>query len=212
MSQSRRKTTPPAILSYPHLFTPQEPFRNKNGEPQGDPKYGAVLVFDKSADLSELKEAVKIAGEEKFGSSFGKMLKAGKIRSPFRQDGEEKGYPEGSTYINAKSTDQPGVVDRYADPKTQRPRTITDPNEVYPGAIVKASVTAYGYDVNGNKGVAFALNNIQKWDEGDRLDSRIAAEDEFEAEAPAEADLSAMDDEVETSSEESAGDDLGAYM
>jgi len=209
MSNARRVTTPAAILSYPHLFTPQDPFRNKQGEAQGEAKYGAVLVFDESADLTELKAAAQLAGEEKFGAAaFKKLVKSGKARTPFRED-DDKGYPENSVFINAKSTSQPGVVGRYADPETGKAQVLTNPDDLYPGSVVKASVTAYGYDVNGNKGVAFALNNVQKWDDGERLDSRIAAEDEFTAEAPSEANLGDMED---TPSAEDQDEGLGSYM
>jgi len=212
MSQNRRVRTPAALLSYPHLFTPQEPFRNSKGEPQGDPKYGAVLVFPEGTDMSGMQAVAQIAGEEKFGKDFQKGLKSGRIRSPFRDD-SDKGYPENSIFINAKSSDQPGIVGRYADPATGKPVVITNADEVYPGCIVKASITAYGYDVNGNKGVAFALNNIQKWDDGERLDSRIAAEDEFEAEALSEADLDDLNP-APTADAESESDDggLNAFM
>jgi len=30
------------------------------------------------------------------------MVESGKIRMPFRNDGEEKGYPEGSVFMNVK--------------------------------------------------------------------------------------------------------------
>jgi hypothetical protein len=92
----------------------------------------------------------------------------------------------------------PGVVSRYADPVTKKPRKVTkdeqvpgNPNEVYAGCLIRAAVNAYGYDRQGNKGVSFGLNGVQKVDEGKRLDNRVAAEDTFEAdlsEAPASID------------------------
>jgi hypothetical protein len=51
-------------------------------------------------------------------------------------------------------------------------------------------VTAIERHALGNKGVAVALNNVQKLGDGPRLDSRMAAEDEFEATA---AEPSALD-------------------
>lgn len=198
-SQARRALTPPGLLSFPHIFTPQV-FAGKDGEPDGDPKYGGVLVWtpEMKADLSKLKAIVQVAGIEKFGKEqFAKLLKAGKIRLPFRNGDEDdvQRYPEGSVYINAKSDNQPQVVGRYKDPATGKAQRITDPEELYPGAVVIFSVTAFGYDVRGNKGIAFALNNVQKYADGPRLDSRVAAEDEFDAEEPAVADLSDLDPE-----------------
>ena len=192
----RKCITPVGTLSYPHLFTPQAPMPNPDGTPgTGEPKYGAVVIFEEGADLKAMKAAVLVAALEKFGDKAKAMLKGKKLRLPFREDWEEKGYPENSVFINAKTTNPPGIVSRYQDPETEKAQVITDPEVMYPGAQVRLSVTAFGYDVLGNKGVSFALNNVQKWGEGDRLDSRIKAEDEFEAEAPVDADLGDLDGE-----------------
>lgn len=173
--------TPVGRLSYPHLFEPQV------GPSGGDPKYSCAIIFEEGTDLSKLEKIAEDAGREKFGDKYDALKKAGKLRSPFRDDGEDKGYPEGSIFINAKSTAAPGIVSTIPGPDG-KPSKITDPSAVYAGCYVRASLRAYGYDTNGNKGVAFALNNIQKVKDGDRLDGRLKAEDEFEADAT-EADL-----------------------
>jgi hypothetical protein len=162
-------------------------------EEGGAKKYGAVLIFEEGTDLAALRSIVATAAEEKFGSKAKTLLKGNKLRLPFRDEWEDKGYPENSIFINAKTTNPPGIVSRYQDPETGKAQVITDADEMYPGAQVRFSVTAFGYDVKGNKGVAFALNNVQKWGEGDRLDGRVKAEDEFEAEAPVTAELGDLD-------------------
>ncbi len=217
-SSKRRVLTPVGRLSYPHVFSPQEPFRDAKGNPQGDPKYSGVIVFDEEAQSSDqdkaMQAAVVLAGKEKFGKTeFGKLVKAHKLSLPFNDDWEEKGYPENSTFINAKSTSKPQVVGRYKDPETGKARRITDPEEVYPGMYVVFSVTAFGYDVRGNKGVSFAINNIQKWDDGERFDSRVAAEDEFDAEAPVESSLEDLEPkEDEDEDNEGTSEGLEAFM
>jgi hypothetical protein len=85
------------------------------------------------------------------------------------------------------------VVSIYPDPVTGKPSQITDPDKVYPGVIVQATIEAYGYDRDGNRGVTFGLGNIQVRRDGDRLDSAKAASDEFEADATAVADLSDLE-------------------
>ncbi len=50
------------------------------------------------------------------------------------------------------------------------------------------------YSVNGNNGVAFSLGNIQKTDDGPRMDGRLSAADEFSAEARPSANISDLDD------------------
>jgi hypothetical protein len=139
--------------------------------------------------MKPLEKAAILAAEEKFGSKAAEMLRTGKLRSPFRTDGEEKGYGPGSIYINASSKHQIGVVDRYKDPATGKPRVIDDPSEVYAGAQVIAAINFYAYDFNGNRGVAAGLNALQKVGDGERLDGRRKAEDLFDGEDLTEATL-----------------------
>jgi len=202
MSQNRKVITPVGILSYPHLFTPQDPM-----EEGGVPKFGAVLIFEEGTDLTELRRAVAAAAQEKFGEKTKAMLKSGKLRLPFRDDWEEKNYPENSVFINAKSSNPPGIVGRYADPDTGKAQRIENEDDVYPGMYAKFSVTAFGYDHKGNRGVAFAINNVQKWADGERLDGRVKAEDEFEAEAPVTADLDDLTDDAPTTNDPAASVD-----
>lgn len=197
---SRKVITPEAIISYPHLFTPQAV---KPGDPE---KYSAALVFTDGTDLTPLKRAAVAAAREKF-SQADKLIKAGKIKMPFRDDGEEKGYPEGSVFINVKTDSQPGVVSTIPDPDNGgRPTRIDDPEEVYPGAIVLASVVAYGWEYMGKKGVSFALNNIQKLRDGERLDGKVAAVDEFDADEDAVASLEDLTDEATPEEDDGEGD------
>jgi hypothetical protein len=185
--------TPVATLSYPTLFEPQA-----YGE--GEPKYSAALVFPAGTDLTEIKEAIKAAAVERFGDKAKSYLQK---NPPLRTDVDEKGYPEGSTFFNARTTRRPQIVSRYADPKTGKPMVIdedaaTEPggqHEMYPGCQVKALISVYAYDVKGNRGVAFGLEGMQRWDEGERLGGGAPAVDVFSAEMPAEADIADLDTE-----------------
>jgi len=179
--------TPEAIISYPHVFEPQTP------PGASEPVYSCALVFLDDVDITEMKAAVMAVAKEKWGDKTRDMVKAGKIRLPFREDAVDKGYPEGSTFINAKAKQQPGVVSIYAG-ENGKPAPINDPKDIYPGAVVRASLRAYAYSVNGNNGVAFSLGNIQKIKDGPRMDGRLNAADEFSAEAKPTADISDLDD------------------
>lgn len=183
--------TPEAVLSYPQLFEPDE-----NG------KYGAALVFPEGTDLKEMKAAAFQVVVDKFGEPKAKeMLQKKQLKfiggahHAFRDDVEGK-YAEGSIYINARGKRAPGIVSRIPDPKTGRPMLITDESEIYPGVVVRASVVPYWYDVEGNKGIAWGLNNLQKIRDGERLDGRVAAEDEFAADEDAAASLEDLVDET----------------
>lgn len=176
--------SPSAILSYPHLFEPNTP------PGATEAVYSCALIFEKGTDLGELKKAALAAAQEKFGNKAEALIRDGKLRLPFRNDGEDKGYPEGSTFMNVKNKVKPGIVSIFPGPDG-KPSPITDEAQVYAGCKVRASLRAYAYDVSGNKGVAFSLGNLQKLADGERLDGRKKAEDEFEADLsakPAELD------------------------
>ena len=74
--------------------------------------------------------------------------------------------------INATSQEQPGVVDR-------RRVKITDPLAIYSGCYIRASINIYPFNANGNRGIAAGLSNIQFWEDGEPLNGRVRAEDEF---------------------------------
>jgi hypothetical protein len=172
--------TPEVRVSYPALH---EPRVGPNG---GEPKYGAALVFPHGADLSALKKSAGDALQERWGAKAMEMVQKGQLKWPFR-DGSQK-YGPGTTFINVTSKQPPGIVDRFAGPDG-KPRPITDPSEVYAGCYARASVRPFTYDVNGSKGVSFGLNNLQKLREGERLDGRMNAADEFDATESGPADI-----------------------
>lgn len=189
--------TPEATLSYPYLYD-----KDKNG------KYTATFIFAEGTDLTALKRAAVAVAVERWGDKAKTMLRDGTLRSPFRTDVAKKGYAEGSTFFAARTERQPGVVSRIPDPETGKPMPITSKEEMYPGVVVIGSVVPFAYDKEGNKGVSFALNNIQKVRDGERIDGREAASEEFDADESAAADLSDLtgEGEAETSGEDNLED------
>ena len=183
--------TPVGTLSYPNLWEPRAGFDG------GPAKYSCAVVFAPDTDLTELKRAAIACAKEEWGERAEAMIRNGKLRMPFRTDGEEKGYEPGSTFINVRTSTAPGIVSIIPDPNTGRPMKITDESAIYPGAKVKVSLQVFSYDTNGNKGVSFNLANVQKVADGPRLDGRIAADLEFEADPNAVADLSDLETPVE---------------
>ena len=188
-----RVTTPECILSYPHLFEPTKVNQNNASEKA---KYSASFVFAPGVDLTDLKAAAAEAGLRKWGGKFEGMVKEKKLRLPFRTDAVEKGYAEGSVFINARSDNKPGLVMPFAG-EDGRPANVENPDIMYPGSRVRASLVAFAYDTLGNMGVSFALGNVQWLGDGERLDSRVAAADDFtvvdDAEAPGEVASSVAD-------------------
>lgn len=163
--------TPIFRASFPNLFRPTRP---KNAPDTQDPKYSLTMLFAKDADLTELKKAAHNVLVEQFGADQTKWPK--KLTSPFRDQGDMdyEGYEEGAIFIRATSKQKPGVVDSKVQP-------IIDEADVYPGCYMRATVRPFYYDTNGNKGVSFGLQNVQKVKDGEPLGGRTRAEDDFEA-------------------------------
>lgn len=180
--------TPEAILSYPHLYTP---VAVKPGDPE---KYSASFIFteeqQQTPEYAAMKAAVVAVAQEKWGDKTAALIKSGKLQLPFRDEWEEKGYPENSTFISPRSGHAPGVVAWNLEPISEE----AGKKEIYPGAIVRAQVSAFTWEYMGKVGVSFGLDNVQKLRDGERLDGRIAAKNAFTAaEPPAAVDFSDID-------------------
>lgn len=171
-SSDFRVVTPLARLSYPALSKPAEPMN------EGDkPKYQCELIFEKGTDITALRQSATKCAREKWGEKIPKNLK-----TPFRSgdaDREGKDGYEGAIFISARSAAKPGIV---VGPNRE---LCLDESEVYGGCYVRASVTAFAYEVKNkagaivNQGVSFALNNVWKVKDGEPFGNRRTAEDDF---------------------------------
>ena len=86
---------------------------------------------------------------------------------------EDDAY-KGCWFINANSKTAPQVVDRHVQP-------IIDRSEIYSGVYARVSISLYAFSVNGNKGVACGLGNIQKIRDGEPLGGHTNASNDFDA-------------------------------
>ena len=167
----------PCRLSYTHVFEKYTP------EDGGEGKYMTIVLIPKSEKktIEAIKKAIEAAKKAAIVAKWGG--KEPKKLDMALRDGDEKDDEvyEDHFYLNAKSNTRPGVVDRKKVP-------IVDEEEVYSGVWAIVSVTFYGYDVSGNKGVACGLNNIMKFKDDDHLGGRVSAESDF-------GDLDGIDDE-----------------
>lgn len=169
-------TTPVFRVSFPALF-------EAKAFDGGAPKFSVSAVWDPSRFTKREKELwdamIDLANgvsQERFKKDMDAL--PGNFKKAIR-DGAEKadlaGYGEGLLFANLSSKMKPGIIDRNRN-------NITDPDEVYPGCYARATITAYSYD-NKGKGVAFGLQNIQKIADGERLDSRTDAAEDFDDDA-----------------------------
>ncbi|MGT2965300.1 DUF2815 family protein [Streptococcus acidominimus] len=158
----------PARFSYANIWEPH----SINGS---NPKYSISLIIPKSdvATLKQIQGAVEQAKQEgvaKFGGKIPANLKLplrdGDIERP-----DDEAY-QNSYFINCNSVQKPQVVDANV-------QAILDQSEVYSGCYGRVSVTFYAFNINGNRGIAAGLGNVQKLRDGEPLGGRMRAEDEF---------------------------------
>ncbi len=165
------KVIVPCRFSYLHCWEPD----SVNG---GDPKYSVSAIIPKTdtKTINAIKAAVEQAKKDSISKWGGKI--PANLKLPLR-DGDidrpdDEAYAN-SYFFNANSRQAPQVVDARIQP-------ILDQSEVYSGCYGKISVTFYGYNSNGNRGIAAGLGNIQKLRDGESLGGRSSAADDFETE------------------------------
>ena len=162
------KVIVPCRFSYLHCWEPD----SVNG---GDPKYSVSAIVPKSdkATVEAIKAAIEQAKKDSVSKWGGKI--PGNLKTPLRdgdiERSDDKAY-KGCYFFNANSRQAPQVVDSKVQP-------IIDQSEVYSGCYGRISVTFYGYNSNGNRGIAAGLGNIQKMKDGEPLGGRSRASDEF---------------------------------
>lgn len=157
-------------LSYVHLLEPAAPLGG------GKEKYSASISIPKSdtKTLAQIEAAIQNAVKnnlEKFG---GKMPNMKAIKTPLRDGDVERddaAYQD-SHFLNANSISKPQIVDRHLQP-------ILDPEEIYSGMYARVSLNFYAFNVNGNRGVACGLGNVQKVRDGERFVGNSSASDDF---------------------------------
>jgi hypothetical protein len=152
------------VLSYASVFKP----RSING---GEEKYSICLIMKKDLEKKYGNKVKIILAYEKLIAENA-FLK-GAFKKPLR-DGTEReaeGF-ENCYFINANSNTPPGIISKNFKP-------IVSDKEIYSGCFIRASITLYAFNTNGNKGIACALNNIQKISDGERLDTITTAEEDF---------------------------------
>lgn len=171
MNTNPTKVIVPCRFSYLHCWEPAA----VNG---GEPKYSVSAIIDKkdTKTINAIKAAIEQAKKDSVSKWGGKVpanlhlpLRDGDIDRP-----DDEAYA-GCYFFNANSRQAPQVVDAKVQP-------ILDQSEVYSGCYGKISVTFYGYNANGNRGIAAGLGNIQKLKDGESLGGRSNAADDFQTE------------------------------
>jgi len=166
-------TGPDTRWSYANVWEP----RSING---GRPRYSVSLLIPKydTATLEKINTAVLSAyreGTAKLSGTDGIVPPLDNLTLPLHDGDLERPDDEnyrGCCFINAGSASAPGIIDAGR-------RRIYDRSEVYSGVYGRASVSFYAYSFDGKKGIACALNNLQKIRDGVPLGNHSSAEDDF---------------------------------
>ncbi|MBQ4533130.1 MAG: DUF2815 family protein [Alistipes sp.] len=170
----------PCRLSYTHVFSKYSP----DGDAASGKYMTNVLIpKEEKETIKAIQQAIEAAKKAAVTSKWGGK-EPKKLDMPLRDgdtDKEDDDVYSGHFYVNAKSNTRPGVCDKNKSP-------IMDEDEIYSGVWAIVSVTFFGYDVSGNRGVACGLNNIMKFKDGERLGGRASAETDF-------ADIDMEDDD-----------------
>lgn len=162
-------------LSYVQLFSPKQFNENQQA------KYSCVILVDKedTATINKIRAAQKAALELGKASKWNGKIPAD-WKNTFRDADDPKeadtleANPEyaGHYFMAVSNTQKPGIIDLD---KVE----ITDPKELYSGCYARVSLNAYPFSAQGNKGISFGLNNVQKLGEGEPLGNISRAEDDF---------------------------------
>ena len=171
MNINTTKVIVPCRFYYLHSREPD----SVNG---GDPKYSVSAIVDKkdTKTVNAIKAAIEQAKKDSISKWGGKI--PANLKLPLRDGDIDRPDDEayaGCYFFNANSRQAPQVVDAKVQP-------ILDQSEVYSGCYGKISVTFYGYNSNGNRGIADGLGNIQKLRDGESLGGRTSAADDFQTE------------------------------
>lgn len=154
-------------------------FKSRAFQADQDAKFSICLLIpkDDKATLKKIREAIDEAIQEGISSKWNGK-KPANVKLPLRDGDEERADEapeyEGMMFLNANSTQKPGIVDKDLN-------EILDPDEVYSGCWGRASINFYPFSVNGNKGIGVGLNNVQKLKDGEHLGAaRASAESDFD--------------------------------
>lgn len=169
MSQVNKVLTGKVRFSFVNVFQPDE---------KGS--YSLLLLIPKTdkETVKKIKDSIEaFKTDPKAVNIWGSKFLAS-FKTPMRDgdtDRDTEKYPEykGHYFVNANTYNKPGVVDAQKN-------EIIDKSELYSGSYGRVTLTPAGYSVDGNKGIKFYLNNVQKMADGEPLGAATSrAVDDF---------------------------------
>lgn len=194
-------------VSYAHVL---EPWAGQSGQKA---KYSVQCIVPKNEPwLKKMMLHAKDLGEEAFGENFMKLVKANKVRWPFRDGdleyGEDHENYGGMIFFNANGASEGKTPPALIDQKRRDMRKLTNPERVfYSGVYARAQVKLYHYKgKGGGNGVACFLYAVQYMRPGEKLGGGPSIESVFD-EVDTDEDVFAMDAAGPSSDFEQVSDD-----
>ena len=138
-------------------------------------KYSASILIPKSNTqaLAQIQRAIEEAKAEGMTTKF--QGKANGLKLPLRDgDVERPDDPAyaGMYFLNARSTQQPGIVDSHKQP-------IINHADFYSGCWGYAALSFYSYNSGGSKGVAVGLEHVMKTRDDESFSGGISTDEAF---------------------------------
>lgn len=160
-------------FSYANVFEPRKTL-------SGEEKYSLTILIPKSDNDTKVRIDAEINRilQENVADKFKGVMPANPKIPIHDGDGlKQTGEPYGPEckncwVMNLTSNSAPEVVDAQVQP-------IISKDEFYSGCYGRVSLRFYAYNFNGNKGIGCGLVNVQKLEDGQPLDGRTTAAEDF---------------------------------
>lgn len=168
-------------------------FKTRYNDLSGKEEYSMMILIPKEdrKTIEKIEGAIETAKYEKWNNKLPKNL-----REPLKDGDDENHIPESAEpgeesyanhyFMNVKSSTKPGIVDADLN-------QVIDEGSFRSGDYCKVSIQAFAYDMKGNRGVSFGLNNVQVLRKGEPLGGRSRPENDFEREERDEDDMDLQD-------------------
>lgn len=176
-AEVKKYVTPPFRVSFPHVF---EASSHKDG---GEPKFGTAAIWTPAKFTANDKKrwkaiinALKAASREAHSMDWSDLSSDRRGIHNGKKKADMPGYGKDTRYASLTSKQKPQVIDLD---KCEISVEAGNTEKIYPGCYCRATVTVYTYTKKG-KGVSLGLQNLQFVKDGERLDSRTDAAEDFE--------------------------------
>lgn len=172
LMNGNRVVTNEVRASYVHVV---EPVKGNGSNDKERYSMSVIIPKEDKETINLINQAIDQAITDGIGKFGGKKPNKAVLKLPLRDgdvEREEDAAYQNAYFLNCRNQTQPQVVDAKRHP--------IDPEAVYSGCYCKVSISFYAFNVEGNKGIAASLGNIQFLRDGEALGGpRISAADDF---------------------------------